>query len=258
MLWRVWAAVLLLAVSWVSLYYLTKVGKADVIAYREYQRAAGPGHDGYLPGDVVVLYRDGGMERICDLAVESEDRKFASLQSTYVNSLGQSLPFLVSVGHAFREILGLDNPDTSAPIDATSGEFSFSGFERSLSEIGQAGLSDSCACKIARWSARGERVCTINAALIESQRVPLQSGDSAGPAFQSLTRTVAVTLARHTNFLPEESYAGCGVEMSDRVRQVQQELCNDGETWPIDVRLRRMLNVIDEKPRSISASYGPR
>ena len=251
MLRRLSLAVLLLAVAWIGLHYLTKVGKADVIAYKAYQRPAGPGHDGLLPGDVVVLYRDSAMEPICDLQLEADARRDAPLDSTYVNSLGQSLPFIVAVGNAFRGMLGLTPSDDAGPLAANAGQFSFSGFERSIDVEGVAGLSDACECRIARAAARGDRVCTINAALIESVRVPVSE---AASGFQSVTRTVAVTLARHTNFLPEDRFAACGVPYGTAAQQVAQELCNDGEVLPLDVQMRRRLNLIDEVARPMSAS----
>ena len=254
MLGRLSLAVLLLAGAWIGLHTLTKVGKADVIAYKAYQRPAGPGHDGLLPGDVVVLYRDSAMEPICDLQLEADARRDAPLDSTYVNSLGQSLPFIVAVGNAFRGMMGLSPTEDAGPLAAHAGQFSFSGFERSIDVEGAAGLSGACECRIARAAARGDRVCTINAALIESVRVP-----SADPAtgVQTVTRTVAVTLARHTNFLPEERFAACNVVAGEAARQVQQELCNDGESLPLDVQVRRRLNLIEEVARPVNASLRP-
>lgn len=255
MLGRLSLAVLLLAGAWIGLHYLTKVGKADVIAYKAYQRPAGPGHDGLLPGDVVVLYRDGAMEPICDLQLEADARRDAPLDSTYVNSLGQSLPFIVAVGNAFRGMMGLTPTDDAGPLAANAGQFSFSGFERSIDVEGAAGLSGSCECRIARAAARGDRVCTINAALIEARDVP--AGQAGADALRTVTRTVAVTLARHTNFLPEERFAACNVVAGESVRQVQQELCNDGESLPLDVQVRRRLNLIEEVARPVNASLRP-
>ena len=257
MLKTVSVSILLLAVSWMALHYLTKVGKADVIAYKAYQRPVGAGHYGFLPGDVVVLYQDGDMERICDLQLETETRKVDTLESTYVNSLGQSLPFLVAVGHAFRDMLGLPTPESGETVTATAGVFNFNGFERALNEVDHAGLSEQCACQIARRSFRGERVCTINAALIETRQVPTNLRGHDVQDFH--TRTVAVTLARHTNYLPEQSFAACGFEFNDQAQRVQQELCNDGEVLPLDVRMRRRLNLIEERPfGSMTTSFsGP-
>lgn len=255
MLRRLSLAVLLLAFAWIGLHYLTKVGKADVIAYKAYQRPAGPGHDGLLPGDVVVLYRDSAMEPICDLQLAADARHDAPLDSTYVNSLAHSVPFIVTVGNAFRGMMGLSPTDDAGPLAANAGEFSFSGFERSIDVEGVAGLSGACECRIARAAARGDRVCTINAALIESVRVPVSD---AASGFQSVTRTVAVTLARHTNFLPEDRFAACGVIYGTAAQQVGQELCNDGEVLPLDVQMRRRLNLIDEVARPMSASLATR
>lgn len=257
MLGRLSLAVLLLAGAWIGLHYLTKVGKADVIAYKAYQRPAGPGHDGLLPGDVVVLYRDGAMEPICDLQLEADARRDAPLDSTYVNSLGQSLPFIVAVGNAFRGMMGLTPTDDAGPLAVNAGQFSFSGFERSIDVEGGAGLSGACECRIARAAARGDRVCTVNAALIEARDVPAgQAGapDALRTVTRTVTRTVAVTLARHTNFLPEERFAACNVVAGEAARQVQQELCNDGESLPLDVQVRRRLNLIEEVARPMSAS----
>ena len=253
MLGRLSLAVLLLAGAWIGLHTLTKVGKADVIAYKAYQRPAGPGHDGLLPGDVVVLYRDGAMEPICDLQIEADARRDAALESTYVNTLGQSLPFIVAVGNAFRGMMGLTPTDGADPLATPAGQFSFSGFERSIDVEGAAGLSGSCECRIARAAARGDRVCTVNAALIEARDLP--AGPSEGP--RTVTRTVAVTLARHTNFLPEDRFAACGVGYDEAARQVQQELCNDGQSLPLDVQVRRRLNLIEEVARPVSASLAP-
>ncbi len=256
MLGRLSLAVLLLAGAWIGLHYLTKVGKADVIAYKAYQRPAGPGHDGLLPGDVVVLYRDGAMEPICDLQIGADARRVETLESTYVNTLGQSLPFIVAVGNAFRGMMGLTPTDDAGPLAAQAGQFSFSGFERSIDVEGAAGLSGSCECRIARAAARGDRVCTVNAALIEARDVP--AGQAGAPdALRTVTRTVAVTLARHTNFLPEERFAACNVVAGEAARQVQQELCNDGESLPLDVQVRRRLNLIEEVARPVNASLRP-
>lgn len=236
---------LLLATAWISLTYLTKVGAADVIAYKKYERPAGPGHAEFLPGDVVLLYDDGAMERLCDLQGDiPEDAQ--AWNSTYVNSLGQSIPFVQSVFVAVRDLIGPKSGEEVAAVVA-AGSYRFNGLEQALGEVSSAGLPDDCACRIARWSNRGTRACTVNAALVETRIVQAE-----GVPPQTLNRTVAVTLARHTNFLMDAQYEACGLTPNDQSRIVQQRLCNEGgeEAFPLDVRVRRRLNLIEELPQS--------
>lgn len=235
----------LLFMSWIGLHFLTKVGPGDVIAYNSFQRSAPSGNRQLLAGDVVILYDNGDMVPICDLNLDQANFTDTDLTSFYVNTLAESLPFFERVATAFRKI-ATDKADSESPQGASRTEpgahLVFEGKERSLREVSSAPISDTCQCKMARWASRGIRVCTVNAALVETRHIRRASGD------QLASRTVAVTLARHTNYVMPAQFEACGIPVTPEAKLVQQSLCNEHDELPLDVRARRMLNLIAERP----------
>lgn len=238
--------VILLAVGWMSLHFLTKVGTADVIAYNEFQRPAASGTRQLSAGDVVILYDNGDMMPICDLNLEQSKFADTDMTSSYVNTLAESLPFFARVAHTFGAISG--NGKATKDLDTSpvfSSHLIFQGKEFSLREISSAPITDTCQCEMAQWATRGIRVCTVNAAMVETRNISTPEGPKTS------SRTVAVTLARHTNFVTPQQFENCKIEPTKESQVVQQRLCNDGQgQLPLDVRARRLLNLIDERPFS--------
>lgn len=236
------SGVILLGVAWVTLHFFTKVGTADVVAYNEYTRMPNAGLGQLLAGDVVAVYADDEMERICDLNVDPSSLADSDRSASYVNTLAESLPLFETVAGLFRRILGIGGDESDTQTAFSTAKINFTGAERSLREVSSAPTPDACLCRVAKWLSQGTRVCTVNSALVETR---VSSGS------ERVSRTLAVHLARHVNFVFPEVYEQCGVEYTAEAKIAEQQLCNDGSyRIPFDAMMRRQLNLIDERPFS--------
>jgi hypothetical protein len=229
--------------AWISWHYVTKVSKPDIYAHNDFVLPIRK--EPLRAGDVVMVPEDPSqMERICDLNLESVKLNSRPVDEVYYNTLRASLPeFTDVVIDIWKSIRGqaADEGDTAA---ASYRRIHFKGEKTALGLVEEANnITDSCQCQMAVAMARGDRVCTVNASLIETQ---LQGG-------VQVSETVAVTLARHTNYVPEPLFAVCkekgyqAAVYNDKARLVAQKLCSES-ALPIDVRWRKRFNVIDKQP----------
>ncbi len=225
-----------LTVGWFAFYYLTKVSEPDIYAHNYFKLPvrAQP----VRAGDIVVLPDEpGGMTRLCDLNLDTVQVSGAPVADYYYNSLRESLPRFSRYVAFLAGLVGAA-PDAPLADDGKSG-IVFVGEKTALDLVESApAMTESCECEMARAMSRGERVCTINASLVETR---LFEG-------QTVSTTVAVTLARHTNYVSEGKFAQCGVPFTRDAAIVQQMLCSDHDALPPDVKIRRRLNLIDKEP----------
>ncbi|WP_353472923.1 hypothetical protein PVT71_02515 [Salipiger sp. H15] len=218
-------------------FFVSDITRKDVIAANRfsYESATEP----LRAGDIVVLGDGGTVSKLCD-AVVTHPAEPEPRAAVYYNRSSRILQEFVDVGHG----LGFF-PDRN-PL-AVHGSIPFLGDSETLDGVTyEYANAAQCECAIVRSLAQGERVCTVNASLIETGEVLVGEGGKllSRPIHD---RTVAVTLRRHVVFMPQETFDGCGVDLGSAL-VTQQMLCDADPRLPLDVRLRRSWNLIDREP----------
>ncbi|MBE9639535.1 hypothetical protein [Salipiger mangrovisoli] len=218
-------------------FFVSDITRKDVIAANSFSHESAT--EPLRAGDIVVLGETGAVSKLCD-AVLSNPAAPEPRAAVYYNRSSRILQEFVDVGHG----LGFF-PDRNPVI--VHGSIPFLGDSETLDGVSYNYANpDLCECAIVRSLAQGERVCTVNASLIETGEVLVGEGGKllSRPIHD---RTVAVTLRRHVVYMPPETFASCGVEPGEAL-VTQQRLCDSNPRLPLDVRLRRSWNLIDREP----------
>lgn len=217
---------------------LTNVTKKDMIAFLDLDREVNL--DVMEPGDIVAISPDGQRhERICvaDAAAKADDAQM--IDKAYYNSLGQLLPSFASL---MMTPVGTDKEEIDPSEVRLHGEF------RGLKVVGTSGglYAESCGCEIARRMLLRNTVCQVQASLIE------YSSSSEG---SRLARTVAVRYPTYANVVGKEVFEACGLTYNETI-EGKSQICGGSEhAW--DVRLRRAMNLIEDRPLQPMAFAAP-
>jgi len=208
---------------------LTNVTKKDMIAFLDLDKEVNL--DVMEPGDIVAISPDGQRhERICEAQEVETRRQSRTLHRAYYNSLGQVLP-------SFPSIIGASGEGGNEGIDAS--EVTLHGEVRGLRTVGTAGnmYAEGCACEIARRMLLRNTVCQVKASLIEY---------SASAAGDKVARTVAVKYPTYANVVSEKTFKDCGLTYNPTIEGKARICGGTAHSW--DVRLRRAMNLIEERP----------
>lgn len=226
-------------------FFISDITRKDVIAANAFplQVAAEP----LKAGDVVVATDRGGLSRICNAVVADNGFDLQTRSQIYYNRAQRIMAWTGNLAAS----VGLMDPVKANDILRTSIPFVGSASSLRTQEYTYVNPT-ACECAIARNLSRGDRVCAVNASLIEtSEVITLEDGQIT---HQPVERALAVNLRRHVMFVPEETYQRCNIPYTDAARIAEQRLCSDDTTMPFDVRLRNALNLIDSEPLEIRES----
>jgi hypothetical protein len=208
---------------------VTNITKADIFAYHQLDRQA-VGASFTRAGDIVAISPDGTrMEAVCVFDLEEKSRREAGLDAVYVNDLGRQLP-------SFPDLMSLISTGSA---EAGAGERDAIPFRGRYHEIAAAAdvaplMTEACECEMARRLNRREKVCTTIAALTE----------------EADGRALAIRFATHSNIVPEAVFKRCGLDRSPAAEAMEAQTCTTHAEIPWDVKLRAMLRLIEEHPRT--------
>lgn len=234
-----------LAVIALGYFFISDITRKDVIAANAFplQVAAEP----LKAGDVVVATDRGGLSRICNAVVADNGFALEERSEIYYNRVQRIMAWTGGLAGS----VGLMDPIKADNILRTS--IPFVGNRSSLNNQQYSYANPTaCECAIARNLSRGDRVCAVNASLIETSEVlTLENGQITHRPVQ---RALAVNLRRHVMIVDQGTYERCGIPYTDEARITEQQLCSDETTLPFDVRLRHWLNLIDSETLDIRTS----
>lgn len=216
---------------------LTNVTKQDMIAFLDLDREVNL--DVMEPGDIVAISPDGQRhERICVAQAEARADAAQSINKAYYNSLGQVLP-------SFASLMGTSEAKSEERVDPS--EVRLHGEYRGLRVVGTHGelYEEGCGCEIARRMLLRNTVCQVKASLIEY---------STSGAGERIARTVAVQYPTYANVVGKSVFEACGLTYNPTIEAKAQICGGSDHAW--DVRLRRAMNLIEERPLQPMA-FGP-
>lgn len=226
-------------------FLISDITRKDVIAANAFSRQVPA--EPLKAGDIVVAPERGSLSRICNAVVADNGFALQTRSEIYYNRAQRIMAWTASLAGS----VGLMDEVKANDILRTSIPFVGSASSLNTQEYTYANPT-ACECAIARNLSRGDRVCAVNASLIEtSEVITLEDGQIT---HRPVERALAVNLRRHVVFVPEETYERCNIPYTDAARITEQQLCADDTTMPFDVRLRRSLNLIDSEPFEIRAS----
>lgn len=227
-------------VAGLFIYFISGITRMDIIAANEYSHQIPA--ELVTAGDIVVVPRNGKISRICNAVVATDHLDRNQKSEFYFNRADRIVGWVAGIG----EWVGLGK-GKGHELVASRAKLSFIGRSTSLNGVEYAYLNpESCECDMVRELALGERVCAVSASLIETREVLF--GENGGYTTRPVQRSLAVVLRRHVLALPEKAFEACGVDYTAAAKSVQQERCpSDGRTLPIDVRVRKFLNLIDSE-----------
>lgn len=209
---------------------LTNVTKKDMIAFLDLDREVNL--DVMEPGDIVAISPDGQRhERICEAQQAENSRQSRTIHRAYYNSLGQVLP-------SFPAIIGA-TAESREETGVDASEVMLHGEVRGLRTVGTARnlYAEGCGCEIARRMLLRNTVCQVKASLIEY---------SASVTGGKVARTVAVKYPTYANVVSEQTFKDCGLTYNPTIEGRAQICGGSSHSW--DVRLRRAMNLIEERP----------
>lgn len=225
-------------------FYLTKVSEMDIFAYHTFDMPIQV--QPLRAGEIVAVNDAGDIRRICDLDVTALEYDEDPVADVYFNSFRESLPDFAAYLAWVGSKIGLGE---GVPISTVRRELPFVGRKSSLMIAdGDVRMSQGCECRQAARLQIGQRVCVVNASLIETMR-PQWPGESR-MADNAVIRTVAVDLAYKSNWISDAAFKRCDIELTETAKQARQAKC--GGALPIDVRLRKYLGLIDRSTMSMT------
>ncbi len=238
----------LIAVGTVTYFYATTITEPDVYAHHGFEREALA--NPVRAGDIVAIWPDGqAFEPICDLNLDAAALHEERLANAYRNALREGVRDFRDAVAAWIGVIAPGAAQAEAAPDEQPEKVVFVGGLYSMREVDAApGLTRACECRMAARLNRREPVCTVKQSLIESV---------AGPSGERVERTVAVTLARWSNYVPEEVFAACGVPFSDAAQRTMEQTCSTGSALPADVTMRSYMNLIRREPLPERAAAAP-
>ena len=227
-------------VAGLSAYYISDITRDDIIAANAFARHVEA--EPLTAGDIVSLSANGAMSRICDAVVATGGLNERPRSDLYFNRAMQ----VVVAGARLAEVVGLLEAGSADAIMVRRG-LPFIGSESSLTAASYTYANpEDCTCAVARSLSMGVRVCNVSAALVQTSESRL--GTDGRLDYQPVARSVAVHLGNYVMNLPEAAFQACGVPFTSAADSVQRRQCSEGQTLPVDVRLRRFLNLIDSEP----------
>lgn len=204
---------------------VTNITDSDISALKRFEY-----ENGTIParaGDIVALSPDGSSaDLICDFDLTREQVLIENIEARYVNDLGRHLPDFIAVLKALGFAAG-------EPSDRTAQDsILFVGQVSALKDVRPSALGHACECAMARRLMHGERVCTARSAL---------SRNNSGFA-------QAISFATYSNFVSREKFEACNLTYPEELAEAEPKRCAGSTNLPWDTRIRRLLNLIEERP----------
>lgn len=221
-------------------FFISGITRKDIIAANDFSFAVQA--EPLTAGDIVVLPKDGKLSRLCNAVVAPGQLETIPRSDIYFNRAQSTLGWSI----ALAERVGL-MPRNGGENVLPGRKMTFIGNASSLlSQEYTYQNPETCECAMARALSVGEKVCSVSASLIETRETKVDE-DGAIVGYP-VHRSLAVVLRRHVMYVGPEVFESCGIPHTDKARIVGQQLCSDGNALPVDVRLRKMLNLIDREP----------